>query len=282
LRAEHFFRISIIDAGLRLRAHLEKHRDITINDAIRQLRAGPVFLSNLDYESAATIGRDDGLSIFCVSSDRTEELRETILKMAIKLKPFWAKVSPLGRERVCAVTSADLIQCLRYAGLLDSVEPSVWRWWDQLAGIFRTADSQRLLQIGREGEGLSLEYEKKTLRTMGIPNEPKWVSLEDNLAGYDIMSYRAQENGAIGKAFIEVKATTTQEKIYWISRREWNVALANRASYLFHFWLIPSQFLHVASVDEMEAHIPSDRGWGTWNEVRLDLSAHDFVPEKPS
>lgn len=270
MRPDRYFRISVIDAGLQLSAHLNNYPDITLADAVRQLRAGPVYRSSLDYEAAISIYADHGAAPFCSSPDRPEELRQTLFNMAVLLKPFWAKVSPLGRDRVRAVLSDDQAQCLRYAGLLDSVNEAVWRWWDDLAGHFRTVQSQKLLEIGREGELLSLEYERAKLKAENISIEPRWMSIEDNLAGYDILSYR-NENGTRQKVFIEVKATTASDCIFVLTRSEWNCAIKIGSSYLFHFWILPSKSLCTASVSDVMPNIPSDNGSGSWDRVKLDL-----------
>ena len=180
----------MIDAGLNLKHHLDSYPDVTVTDAVRQLRNGPVFRSSLDYDAAIAICEEHGMSPFCPSPIRTEELRQTLFRFAIRLRPFWAKISFLGRDRVRAVLSGDQTQCLRYAGLLGPIDESVRRWWDELAGHFRAEQSQKLLEIGRQGEQLSFQLEVETLKELGISESPVWISLEDNTAGYDILSHR--------------------------------------------------------------------------------------------
>jgi uncharacterized protein DUF3883 len=277
LKADLYFRISVIDAGLQLKSHLERHTDITVADAIRQLRAGPVLHSTLDYESALEIDGEEGLTLFCPSSSRAEELRETILGMAMKLKPFWAKVSPFGRDRVFAIMSADQTQCLRYARLLDSTDEAVWRWWDKLASNFRAEKLDRLIEIGRIGEQLSLRFERATLKRLGINENPRWISLEDNLAGYDILSYRLDKNGAKSKAFIEVKATYSADRTFVLTRREWNFAERAGAASEFHFWYLPDQALRMASASELSYSVPTDQGSGVWDQVSLSLRDGTFA-----
>ena len=279
MKADLYFRISVIDAGLQLRSHLEKYPDVTEDDAIRQLRTGPVVRSSLDFESALEIDGREGLSLFSPSPNRIDELRETIFRMAIRLKPFWAKVSPFGRDRVCAVMSGDQIQCLRYAQLLDSVEEAVWKWWDKLAANFRVENSERLTEIGRIGEQLSLLFEQLKLRRLGIEAKPRWISLEDNLAGYDILSYGFDTAGALSKAFIEVKATYSADRTFLLTRREWDFALRAGAASTFHFWYLPDKALRIVTAAELSKSIPADRGSGTWEKVLLSLREETFECE---
>jgi hypothetical protein len=197
--------------------------------------------------------------------------------MALKLKPFWATVSVFGRDRVSAVMSADQAQCLRYAGLLNSTDEAVWKWWDQLASYFRSERSKRLLEIGRMGEQLSLQFEEAALRKLGIKENPRWISLEDNLAGYDILSYRLSEAGIVSKVFIEVKATTSADLDFTLTRREWEFALSIGASSEFHFWYLPEKTLRSASMSEVSVSIPTDNGSGVWEQVSLNLRDAVFV-----
>jgi hypothetical protein len=73
---------------------------VALTDAVRQLRAGPVLRGSLEYESALEIDGQLGLSLFCPSSNRQDKLRETIFRMAIRLRPLRAKVSRFGRDWV--------------------------------------------------------------------------------------------------------------------------------------------------------------------------------------
>jgi len=277
VRADLLFRISIIDAGLELQRHLQSYPNTPLEDAVRQLRAGAVIYSSLDYENALALVDQHGFALFSRSPDRVVELRTTLFRMAVQLKPFWAKVSPLGRDRVRAVLSADQAQCLRYARLLGEVDESVRKWWDELASRFRSAQDKRLLDIGREGERLSFRLETETLRKLGITEGPYRISIEDNLAGYDILSYRPSETGAPSKLYIEVKTTVRSEQEFFLSRREWETAAAAGQNFIFHFWLLPDQQLWIATVDDVALNIPEDRGCGTWEKVRLGFKDKPFA-----
>lgn len=218
------------------------------------------------------------MSPFCPSPIRTEELRLTLFRLAILLKPFWAKISFLGRDRVRAVLSGGALQCLNYAGLLGPIDESVRQWWDELAAYFRAEQSQKLLEIGRRGEQLSFQLEAETLQELGISEVPVWISIEDNTAGYDILSYRRSEGERLSKLFIEVKATTTAEYVFILTRREWEVAADAGSNFRFHFWYLPMPAVWIATVEQVAIHIPSDHGLGLWDKVRLDLRECLFNP----
>jgi Domain of unknown function (DUF3883) len=256
----------------------ETYPEVTIQDAIRQLRNGPVFRSSLDYEAALDICEEHGIAPFCPLPIRTEELRQTLFKLAILLKPFWAKVAYLGRDRVRAVLSRGPAQCLMYAGLLGPIDESVRLWWDELAAHFRSEQSQKLLEIGRQGEQLSFWLEIATLKELDISEPPVWISPEDNTAGYDILSHRRNEAGGLSELFIEAKATTTTAYTFILTRHEWDVAAKAGHGFRFHFWYLPTPTLWIATVEEVAPHIPVDSGSGRWEKVSLNFRGRKFDP----
>lgn len=278
MKPDLFFRISVIDAGLNLKQHLETYPGISIMDAVRQLRNGPVFRSSLDYDAAMSLCEEHGMSPFCPSATRSEELRQTLFGLAIRLKPFWAKVSYLGRDRVRAVLTDGPAQCLRYAGLLGPIDESVRQWWDDLASYFRAEQSTKLLEIGRQGEQLSFQLETETLQNLGISEVPVWVSIEDNTAGYDILSHRRNQTGELSRFFIEAKATNTTEFVFILTRHEWEVAAGAGNNFRFHFWYLPTRAVWIATVEDIAIHIPTDHGSGLWDKVRLHLRNQRFDP----
>jgi hypothetical protein len=237
-----------------------------------------VFRSSLDYKAAVEICEEHGMSPFCPSLVRTEELRQTLFRLAVRFQPFWAKISFLGRDRVRAVLSDGPAQCLRYAGLLGPIDESVRQWWDELAAHFRAEQSQKLLEIGRRGEQLSFQLETETVQRLGISEAPVWISIEDNTAGYDILSHRLTETGGLSKLFIEAKATTTSEYVFILTRHEWDVAAAVGSNFRFHFWYLPTTAVWIATVEEVAIHIPTDHGLGLWDKVKLNLRDRPFDP----
>jgi hypothetical protein len=93
--------------------------------------------------------------------------------------PPWGPLLSRGRVECLRYLPIDIQQCLKEAGLLGPVDDSVVLWWDSVAESSRKSISDARLKIGRIGEKLSLDYEKK--RT-GI--NPIWQSIESNLCGY--------------------------------------------------------------------------------------------------
>ena len=274
MNVDQFFRISVINAGLAVVRHQHVYPDSSTLEAIRQLKAGPSYVASFDYDAAQTLGEGWGWEVFAVDANRRQELQATLLKMSLACRPFWSQVSTYGRERVKQILNEDQLQCLGFAGLLDSPPSSdVVEWWDALSQDFRDETSNRALEIGREGELLSLQYERNRLKALGVSDrEPKWMSIEDNTAGFDIVSFDMYVNNQVYDIRIEVKASYSTPCTFFLTRNEWEVAVRNPSSYRFHLWDLSSGQLYIYGASQAAAHVPHDQGEGRWTKAELPYS----------
>ena len=128
----------MIDGALSLCRHRQEYRELSIEDAVRQLQNGPAYLAGYDYRRAVELGCQVGWDAFHTNGARQTQLQETLKHLAMRLKPFWSRVSYLGRKRVLQVLSSDQRQCLEFAGLL-ATPPSdaAVSWWDEISAFFR-------------------------------------------------------------------------------------------------------------------------------------------------
>lgn len=274
MTAESYFQISIINGALEIVRHRQQYPDVSIVDAVRQLQASPYHLSQYDYSSAVQLAEAIGWDAFNPHPDRHTELRTTLLNLALRTKPLWASSSFLGREQVLRLLSEDQKQCLEYARLLE-VPPGlkVIQWWDQLASAFRVNNEDRKIETGREGERLTIEYERKRLAAEGIDDhEPVWKSIDDNTLGYDILSYEKGDIGNIEEIMIEVKASIYEPVRFIVTRNEWETAEANARTYRFYIWNLARERLNVLNMSHLAKHIPKDSGTGRWLQVELRLN----------
>jgi len=115
---------------------------------------------------------------------------------------------------------------------------------------------------------LTLEYEKKRLKLLGIEKDPYLVSLEDETAGYDVHSYLSQD-GRVVPYYIEVKGTTAFEPRFFVSRNEWDACVRLQPQYVIHLWNLGTKSLTILSKEDLEPHIAVDRGLGTWMDIRI-------------
>jgi hypothetical protein len=100
LNPDLLFKMSVINACLALSCHRRQYSTVNVNDAIAQLRRGPSHLANLNFDLALQLIDLVGWECFCLHESREQELRETLLNIAIKLKPIWARAAVYGRSRV--------------------------------------------------------------------------------------------------------------------------------------------------------------------------------------
>jgi hypothetical protein len=115
--------------------------------------------------------------------------------------------------------------------------------------------------------------EQAQLGNLGISELPRWVAIEDDTVGYDVLSYRPV-NGSIQPILIEVKSTIASPLRFNVSRNEWKQATSVGDPYRFHIWDLdkkPPQ-LHERTVDDVRPHIPIDCEKGEWTNVRIPVS----------
>ncbi len=279
MSADRLLCISVIDAALTILRYRTMYPDLSVPEAIRHLRFGPVHRALLDYEGAVELAELTGWDAFYVADNRQEELRETIKAVALRTKPFWARMTVYGRDRVSMLLDDDQLQCLRYAGVLETPpDDGCQLWWDDLSATFRAFAAERMQEIGREGERWTLAHERARLISIGLSDHaPKWVSIEDNTAGYDVLSYDLGESGVVFPIEIEVKTSSSATARLIVTRNEWREASRKKEGYRFYVWKFADKQLTVVQVSELEPHIPADSGAGQWLEVEIRLT--DVPPE---
>lgn len=204
--------------------------------------------------------------------------RECISAVIINLFPTWAKLITLGRLRFIQGLKGeefrDVQSLFRQAGLLETPPEQVdIEWWDHVSALVRLEGDKKKLERGREAEKLTLEREREILQKQGIEKQPVWIAIEDNTAGYDVLSYTKGKFGVLNK-LIEVKSTSVFPPIFYITRNEWNQALEVGESYFFHIWdmNVSPPILHERSSFEIISHIPIDCGKGKWQVAIIPVN----------
>jgi hypothetical protein len=171
--------------------------------------------------------------------------------------------------------SRDEIACLR-AARLDEVPPpeDVIDWWDDITSRIRALTDAQKQERGREAERLTFHYEVSRLQKLGLGVRPKWVAIEDNTAGYDVLSYDPSETGPVPQV-IEVKSTIASPLRFFVTRNEWEKAQEFGEAYKFHVWdlAVEPPRLHIRSLSAILPHIPVDQEKGRWATAIIPLSA---------
>jgi hypothetical protein len=215
----------------------------------------------------------DGHALYELSP--LEQLREQIKRYILRHRPAWSSNIVKGRQEALLFFPAAVHQCFDEALLTQSTEADVVSFWDELASLIRGFRNMNLNETGRLGERLSISYERQ--RT-GLDSE--WISLESNLAGYDILSYTDATSKR--RLRIEVKASRNLSDMgaFFLTRNEWLVALSS-GFHCFHLWRIQDTkaSLIVASVDDLLSHMPIECGRGSWQNVRVESDALAYLEE---
>lgn len=192
----------------------------------------------------------------------------------LTVQPTWAKLMTLGRRRFVKKLNRDEASIFREAGLLgEPPDDETINWWDRITGKIRHEQDKKKLEQGRAAEKLTIEYELSALKAQGIQESPKWIAIEDNTAGYDVLSYSKNEFGLINK-MIEVKSSIASPLRFYLSRNEWDHAVIYGSSYLFYIWDMRANppNLFIKTIDEILPHIPADNEKGKWKNVEIPIN----------
>jgi hypothetical protein len=170
--------------------------------------------------------------------------------------------------------SRDEQQCFRSAGLLEELHTAEIReWWDHVTANLRFAADQEKLKRARKAEQRSFDHETERLKQLGIPREPIWMSIDDNTAGYDILSYDVGAREPITR-LVEVKSTIASPLRFVLTRNEWETALKFGSRYFFHVWDMQTGLLYERTAAEITPHIPTDNANGRWSNAIVPVGGN--------
>lgn len=261
--------MSAFVALIGLRRYLNDYPNTPVQEAVVSLQRSDADLAAADFLGAMRL--HEQLADSVDFSDPISGLRAGLGILIEVHRPWWCRFFPYGRQRLATALTQDELQTFRSAGLFDDKPPSeVVEWWDGFASLVRKANDERKSAQGRYGERLSLDYERKRLNALGISEEPKWVALDDNSAGYDIQSYDLTDYG-LKNRLIEVKSSQRIPARMILTRGEWDTASKYGEAYTFHLWQLPSEELIVLTVADIAKHVPEDAGMGRWSELEIQF-----------
>ncbi|WP_439570751.1 DUF3883 domain-containing protein [Sphingomonas sp.] len=192
--------------------------------------------------------------------------------------PEWARLVTLGRgrfiKRLKAAEYRDIRSLFRQAHLLDEPpsEDNI-AWWDALQSHVRSQQNQDAMRRARIAEKLTLDFEAARLSMLGIDTPPRWMAIEDNTVGYDVLSYWPGDFGPVNR-LIEVKSTIASPLRFNVTRNEWDQASAFGEAFIFHIWdLKPDPpVLYERTVAQVAPHIPDDNEEGKWTNALIPVS----------
>jgi len=271
ISTERVFSMSCFE-GLRL---YRKYKDIQPNISNEELIAliEKVEADGCSLDLAASAHLDSLIDDKC-ALEGMRFYQICIKAILLKHLPIWSKTMRSGRTRFVQALSRNDQDVFAAAGLME-YPPStdVITWWDDVSGHARLILDQRKMKQGRAAELLTLEHERKRLNKLGITKEPKWPGLDDNYAGYDVLSYDLGEYG-LKNRMIEVKSTSVSPLRFFVTRNEWKKAEKAVSSYYFHIWDMTKKLpvLYIRTVEEISDHIPTDNEKGVWTIAEIPIT----------
>lgn len=269
---ERLFSMPALEGVRSLRAHLLANPGMEVAEAITIVKGIELDIEGLDLEASQAI-----LAIIdhTVPNDGTLFYRGCIRQILLAYQPVWARTMLQGRSRFYSALERDEQSLFRQTGILDDPPDDHFvEWWDGLTGELRLVVDLGKLVRGRAAEKLTLEYESQRLAEQGINDVPRWIGLDDNTKGYDVLSFEMVSDSVRNK-LIEVKSTIASPLRYFVTRNEWEQAERSGSAYVFHIWDMQKDppILHVRTVEQVRPHIPFDNEKGKWKGVEVPVGA---------
>jgi hypothetical protein len=256
-----------------LKSYRRRHPELLTAQIVSSLRRTSPDDAYHDYEAALEL---ETVVDAVHEIEFHDFLRRSITNIIRAQTPWWLPLVAKGREKVRAALNSNEEQCFEDAKLFSSFpDDEVIAWWDSLATEVRALRQEANNLQGRVGEKLSLEYELRRLISEGITVEPRWIALDDNTAGYDILSYDSGTVEPVVK-LIEVKTCSRAAAQFFLTTNEWRTALERSDHYVFHLWLLPEEKLIEFSPADIREHVPIDQGEGEWQDAVITVPLELF------
>lgn len=222
--------------------------------------------AGLDYATAQVI-----LESLGPAHESSALAYQQLIEFEAEVGPTWLAVLPRGRRALRDALPTDAGECFRRAGAFDdNPAPEAVAFLDRLANIARAHANLTLIESGREAERMSFELEVARCSQMASAPPVEWVALDDNAAGYDILSSRLV-NGRPSPKLVEVKSCRGRPLRLILTRNEWDTACRHHEAYTVHFWDMQEARLHELSWGDLRSHMPIDQGDARWDSATLNL-----------
>ena len=199
-------------------------------------------------------------------------LRQILSKYLKDEKPGFLLRITGGRDYFLNYIDENFEQLLNDAGLYSEINLSkegreIGNWWDDLSVFVRNLEKDKKLDQGREGEEKTIRYEINKLKKLDIKKKPKWISYEDNSAGYDVLSWDEEQN----KIFIEVKATNNTNGLFYLSKGEWRFSVSAKDNYFIHVWIQDKKEPRIITYSELNSknYKIEDSSNAEWEKIKI-------------
>lgn len=266
------FRMGVFNALDVLWETSREHPGVTLQRLAVALHHGRAATAGFDYPAAISLIERVPALLEVDADGRSTRLRTYLSLLLAEIQPGWRYLLTGGRELVSQHLDADVLQVFRASGLYESAsDETVRQWWDRMAGSMRLAQDEARHAQGRSAEFRTLVRERQRLAEAGRADlEPHWSGFEDCTLGYDVRSFTL-DGETVRPKFIEVKSSASSALRFFLSRNEWEVAARHTHDYCVHVWEEETERLIELDYSTLAAHIPIDRGQGTWMTVQVRL-----------
>ncbi len=265
---ERLFSLPAFEGLKLLRSQLAENPSLNVQEAAIIIARVEADSASLDIEAAKAILE---LLPEGTANDGANFFRGCIHGLLVKFQPVWARTIMRGRSLFYQSLNRDEKSLFRQTGILDEPAPDDFvDWWDSLNRALRLIVDNAKMAQGRAAERLTLELERDRLLKHGINEQPRWIGLDDNTKGYDVLSFEKSHSGLVNK-LIEVKSTTASPLRFRLTRNEWNQAEKYADAYIFHIWDMQKvpPILHVRTVEQVRPHVPKDNAKGKWKDAEI-------------
>ena len=268
LPLERLFSLPAFEGLKLLRSQLSENPSLDVEEAAIIVSRVEADSASLDLEAAKVMIAflPEG-----TANHGADFFRGCIHGLLVKFQPVWARTMMSGRSRFYQALNRDEQSLFRQTGILDDPAPDDFvDWWDSLTRALRLIVDKAKMDQGRAAERLTLELERDRLQKLGIKEQPRWVGLDDNTKGYDVLSYEIAPSGLVNK-LIEVKSTTASPLRFRLTRNEWSQAEKYADAYVFHIWDMQKAppILHIRTVEQVKPNVPKDNAKGKWRDAEI-------------
>jgi hypothetical protein len=266
---ERLFAMPAFEGLREIRRKLQETPESALSDIVAAIKLTEADALSLDLDASCELHE----IVAACELEGHGFYRHCIRAVVLSRFPIWVKTIRFGRQVFAAKLDPDNQTIFKNAGLLASPpSPDVVEWWDTIGHEVKLETDLEKMAQARVAEKLSWEFEKERLLGLGITTDPVWVGLDDNTAGYDVLSYELGVPKNINK-LIEVKSTVASPLRFYVTRNEWNQALKSRDAYFFHVWDMQKDpaVLYIRTVAQVEPHIPTDNEKGKWANAEIPV-----------
>ena len=97
------------------------------------------------------------------------------------------------------------------------------------------------------------------------------MSIHNPSAGYDVLSYRENDQKNIYEIYIEAKSDKNYSNSFYLTRNEFNQAERYKEAYIIYLWRGDDSQPRKIYFEELEKNTPKDRGGSEWKEAFISL-----------